>query len=248
LEWSKIAAKFETLEQTAITSVLEISMKYAVIRSSMSSFHDYSNSEEIILALCAVDAEYADWVSQCPHQFAYTTVNLNERSEEVFSDHYHVYHNVGIAKIWNGYRCTRILVNELLVDQITHLLQNSNTSLPLPDATLSLYQNQLMASNSMVLQLAHDICASVPYFLGYDNATNQTMQEPPKAVSGNLLLWPLYTAAITPVVSPMMQEWVRRRLMFISDVIGIKQAESLASSLLSRKDISDFQVEDFNTT
>jgi hypothetical protein len=99
----------------------------------------------------------------------------------------------------------------------------------------------------VVLQLAHDICASVPYFLGYDNAINQAMRETPKAVSGNLLLWPLYTAAITPMVSPMMQEWVRRRLMFISDAIGIKQAEPLAKSLVSRKDISDFQVEDFNT-
>lgn len=243
-EWSKAALEFETPEQAALTSLSELSIKYLDIRSSMSSFKDYSNSENIIPALLALDAEYTEWASRCPPQFIYTTVNLKERSDEVFSDHYHIYPSIWVAKIWNGYRCVRILVNELLVDQLNHLFQRPKTSLPVQDGNTCAYENQILASNSMLLQLAHDICASVPYCLGYDNALDPALREPPRAASGNLLLWPLYSAAVTGMVSPMMRDWVAGRLMLIGEVIGIKQAIALAQSLMSTQDIGDWQLED----
>lgn len=227
-----------------MSNLSELATRYADIRSAMSSFHDYSNSEIIIPALLAIDAEYSQWISQCPPQFMYTTINLNHRSDEVFSDHYHVYSSIWIAKIWNSYRCVRILVNELLVDQLNHLFERPKSSLPFEENTISTYENQIMVSNSMLLQLAHDICASVPYCLGYDNALDPALREPPKAASGNLLLWPLYTAAVTDMVSPMMRNWVAGRLMLIAEVIGIRQAAPLAMSLMATKDISEWQLED----
>jgi hypothetical protein len=218
-------------------------MKYSDIRSSMSSFSDYANSETIIPALLALDAEYADWASTCPPQFIYSTVNLTERSDEVFSDHYHVYASIWMAKIWNGYRCVRILINELLVDQLNHLLKRPKSSLPIRSNGTSPLENQILASNSIILQLSHDICASVPYCLGYDNALDPALREPPKSASGNLLLWPLYSAAVTGMVSPMMRDWVAGRLMLIAEVIGIKQAIPLAQSLIADQDIIDWQLE-----
>lgn len=210
----------------------------------MASFRDYNNSDTIIPALIALDAEYAAWASRCPPQFIYSTVNLTERSEEVFSDHYHVYSSIWIARVWNGYRCVRILVNELLVNQLSHLLQRPETSLPIRNNSSSAYENQILSSNSILLQLAHDICASVPYCLGYDNQLDPALREPPKAASGNLLLWPLYSAAVTGMVSPMMRDWVAGRLMLIAEVIGIKQAIPLANSLMISQDIVDWQLED----
>jgi hypothetical protein len=209
----------------------------------MNSFRDYDNSENIIPALLALDAEYAEWASRCPPQFIYKTVNLKERSDEVFSDHYHVYSSIWVAKVWNSYRCVRILVNELLVDQFTHLFQHPKTTLPARDESTDAQENQIMASNSTLLQLAHDICASVPYCLGYDNALDPALREPPRAASGNLLLWPLYSAAVTGMVSPMMRDWVAGRLMLIAEVIGIKQAIPLAHSLMTMRDIDEWQLE-----
>jgi hypothetical protein len=214
----------------------------------MASFSDYSNSETIIPALIALDAEYADWASRCPPPFIYSTVNLTERSDEVFSDHYHIYTSIWIARVWNGYRCVRILVNELVVDQLNHLLQRPAMSLPVRNSSSNAYENQILASNSMLLQLAHDICASVPYCLGYDNALDPALREPPRAASGNLLLWPLYSAAVTGMVSPMMRDWVAGRLMLIGEVIGIKQAIPMAHSLMIAQDIGDWQLEDVGPT
>lgn len=64
------------------------------------------------------------------------------------------------------------------------------------------------------------------------------------AASGNALIWPLYAAAVTGMVSPIMRQWVAGRLMLIAEVIGIKQAVLLANSLLGTKDIVDVQMED----
>ena len=243
-EWSKAVLEFETPEQATLTILSELSIKYSDIRSSMGSFRDYSDSENIIPALLALDAEYAEWATRCPPQFIYTTVNLKERSDEVFSDHYHVYSSIWAAKIWNSYRCIRILVNELLVDQLKHLLQRPKASIAAQDENVGAYENQILAYNSMLLQLANEICASVPYCLGYDNALDQALREPPTAASGNLLLWPLYSAAVTGMVSPMMRDWVAGRLMLIAEVIGIKQAKALAHSLMTMRDIVEWQLED----
>jgi hypothetical protein len=245
-DWSRAALEFETAEEAASTALSELATKYVAIRSSMSSFSDYRNSEYIIPALLALDAEYTGWVSRCPLSFLYTTVTLKDRSEEVFSDYYHVYSSIGIATVWNHYRCVRILVNELIDDQLNHLFQQPEKSDLLWDNSCG-YENQILASMSMLLQLSHDICASVPFYLGYDSSIHPSMREAPKAVSGNLLLWPLYTAAVTGKVSLMMRDWVVGRLMMISEVIGIKQAAPLANSLFTSQDITEWQLEDIDT-
>jgi hypothetical protein len=210
----------------------------------MSSFHDYSNSERVITTACTIDQEFDAWSKTCPSQFIYQTVALNKRSEEVFSDHYHVYPNLWISTVWNHYRSVRILVNELILGQLCHLYLNNPES-PLLWNDACFFESQVLASNTILLQLCHDICASVPYFLGFDPDADKRMPRPiPKAVSGNLLLWPLYSAAVTDLVSDIMRDWVAGRLRWISDVIGIRQAAPLALSLRRKQDILMWQNEE----
>jgi hypothetical protein len=207
----------------------------------MSSFRDYSNSEYLIESLCAIDLEYTELLGRCPIPFIYSTVTMDEASDEVFSDHYHVYSSIWTATIWNYYRCVRILVNELILDQISHVLQHPE-EFPSSWASVPFYQSQLLASNSTLQQLSHDICASVPFFLGYSvKPSDRASRPPPKAVSGNLLLWPLYTAACTGIVSDMMRVWVAGRLRFISDVMGIRQAAPLAYTLELKQDLLEWE-------
>jgi len=223
-EWSQAALEFETPEEAASTALSELATKFANIRSGMSAFHDYSNCDFIIASLCELDNEYTTWLNHCPPSFLYKTVTLSERSEDVFSDHYHVYSSLWTATIWNHYRCVRILINEVILDQLNHVFQHPEASILLWDNP-NVYENQALASNSMLLQLSHDICSSVPFFLGYHTG------EAPKSVSGNLLLWPLYSAAVTGMVSDMMRIWVAGRLKMIADVLGIRQAAPLAYTL-----------------
>lgn len=209
----------------------------------MTCFHDYSNPEYMIAELCDLDAEYTEWVSRCPTQFLYSTVTLKERSEDVFSDHYHTYSSIWTATVWNHYRCVRILVNELILDQLGYIFQHPETSLALWD-NFCFYENQVQLSNAMLLQLSHDICSSVPYFMGHNGDCSGARRQPPKAVAGNLLLWPLYTAACTGMVSDLMRGWVAGRLRMISDVLGIRQAAPLAHSLGLQQELLEWEDAD----
>ena len=102
-----------------------------------------------------------------------------------------------------------------------------------------------MASNAMLLQLSHDICSSVPYFLGYSTSLDGSgKRQQPKAVSGNLLLWPLYTAAVTGMVSDIMRQWVASRLLMIADVLGIRQAAPLAHTLGLKPELIEWEEKD----
>ncbi|XMA11897.1 hypothetical protein WAI453_004688 [Rhynchosporium graminicola] len=233
-DWSQ-DLYFETVEQAAATTLSNLAIRYCNLRASMSSFRDYSDSERIIATACALDFEYEMWTKTCPLQYIYQTVNLNERSEDVFSDHYHVYSSVWVGALWNNYRSARILVNELILDQLGYLYQNNPESCLLWHENC-FYENQILASKSMLLQLCHDICASVPYFLGYKSGITGFMDQAPKSVNGNLLLWPLYTAGVTGLVSDMMRVGVAGRLQWIADVMGSRQAGPLAYSMLRRQD------------
>jgi hypothetical protein len=241
-DWSN-EIEFESPEQAAATSLVNLASRYCDLRSSMGSFHDYTDPERIILTACAIDSDYDLWAKTCPIPMIYQNLTMRERSEEVFSDHYHVYPNLWVATVWNNYRAVRLLINELILDQLCQLYLNSPES-PLLCNDTCLFENQVLASNATLLQLCHDICASVPFYLGFDpNAEEHIPRAIPKAVSGNLLLWPLYTAGCTDLVSVMMREWVAGRLQWISDVIGIRQAAPLAFSLRRKQDILTWQNE-----
>ena len=209
----------------------------------MTSFHDYSDPERIITTACAIDNDYNIWAKSCPFQYIYRTVTLKERSDEVFSDYYHVYPNLWVATTWNNYRAVRILLNELILDQLCHLYSHYPES-PLLWNDACFFENLVLASNTTLLQLCHDVCASVPYYLGFDPDADKRLPKPvPKAVSGNLLQWPLYTAGVTNLVSDMMRQWIAERLRWISDIIGIRQAAPLALSLRRNQDLLEWQSE-----
>ncbi|KAH7327287.1 hypothetical protein BKA65DRAFT_528232 [Rhexocercosporidium sp. MPI-PUGE-AT-0058] len=233
-EWSQ-DLDCETAEQAAATTLSNLAIRYCNLRASMSSFRDYSDPERVISTACTLDNEYDMWARTCPLQYIYQTVTLNERSDDVFSDHYHVYSSIWIAAIWNNYRSARILVNELILDQLGYLSQvNPESNLLWEDHCF--YENQILTSNSTLLQLCYDICASVPYFLGYNPESRGFTDQAPKSVNGNLLIWPLYTAGVTGMVSDVMRCWVAGRLQWITDVMGIRQAAPLAYSMVRRQD------------
>lgn len=212
----------------------------------MSSFRDFSNPSFIISSCLELESEYEKWAKTCPPSFLYETVTLERESEEVFSDHYHSYPSIWTATIWNYYRCVRILVNELLLEQLEYLSQNNSTcTLPLSDTYLSEAQirTQIQASKSTLLRLCHDICSSVPFFLGFNPKLSCSLRILPKAVNGNMLLWPLYAVGVTAYVSDMMRSWAARRLQWIADCMGIRQAAPLALTLGRRMDILEWQME-----
>ena len=247
VEWSKHALEYETDEEANASTLCGLIMKFCNLRASMNSFHDYRNSSTIVSSALALDAEFADWAIHCPLQYVYNTVTVSERSESIFSDYYHIYSDIWIATTWNHYRSIRILLHEILLVQLLHLCQSSPSPTPSAffDGDPSLpYEAQIRFSKAVLVQLTQDICASVPFYLddhnpdrqdGAAKATNP-QAHPPRAAGGNLLLWPLFVAACTDVVSDVMRTWVVGRLEKIAEVMGIRQAKVLGYLLSIRKD------------
>lgn len=236
-EWSE-ALEMEAPEEAAVTKLCQLGIKYCKLRSSIRDFRDFSDQGYVISTACALDAEYANWALHCPIPSSCDTVFVKEPSDGVFSDHYQKYSTLWDATIWNNYRAVRLLLNELIFVQICHLYPSCDTS-SIDSEENTFLGNQLIASNATVLQLSLEICASVPFFLGYEEDSAKIPT--PKTINGNLILWSLYIAASTSMVSCEMRDWVTARLYWISTTMGIRQATPLAYNLSINQELSDWQ-------
>ena len=62
------------------------------------------------------------------------------------------------------------------------------------------------------------------------------MQVP--AMSGNLLLWCLYTAAVAGNISDMMRFWIVGKLKAIAETMGIRNALGLVKVLSKKREVT----------
>jgi hypothetical protein len=208
----------------------------------MRCFRDYSRSAEIVGSILSIDAKLATWAATLPPQYAYDIISVLEPSEEIFTDHYHVYRNLWIAVVWNNYRCIRVLVNELLLVHLLHLSQEQE-SFPDQSEFFFPYESEITRVKSVMVTLIHEICASVPFHLGY-HESGKSPPPPPKAVYGNMLILPLYIAASMDAVPNMMRAWAVTRLEKVGESMGIRQAAVMASVLKRGKTITVWEAKD----
>lgn len=162
-----------------------------------------------------LDAELQAWANSLPEGWNYRTVRANQ-CEGVLENHYHVYHNLWTANIWNCYRTVRVLLGAMITSSIT--------ALPTVSA---LDSNQRDQSRILMRDLSRDICASAPFhFRRHEQAgTNH-----PTAVRGYFLFWPLYVAGLADREA---RPWVVSQLRAIGHKMGIQQAVTLADDLVS---------------
>jgi hypothetical protein len=136
-------------------------------------------------------------------------------------DYYHVYSSISVATVWNNYRVIRILVNELL-QHSRKIMQEELESIETENLSSFLYRF-VQNSASITVQLAGNICSSVPFCLAFRPENSQAPKKNhfPKAITGCLLVWPLYIATRTEF-GPEMREWAVSRLRRIAEDMGIK--------------------------
>ena len=217
-------------------------MQICSLRSTMDDFRDHSDSVGIVSQALDIDTQFAKWVTQLSTQFFYTTVTIPQRCEEVFSENYHVYSGICIASTWNSYRCLRIILNEILIEQMMYLCQ---TQLDLSEPNIELidfYRARTRASQALIRQLTIDICASVPFYFSYHkNDSHSPVQVP--TMSGNLLIWSLYTAAVAGNISHKMRVWIVGKLKAMYEIMGIRQALGLIEVLSEKREITIWEME-----
>lgn len=240
VKWSNYALVHQTPFEAHLTTLSAIIVRYCNLRATMVSFSDFSNAAQVATEAYNISAAMSRWAEDYPAGYSYSTVLLKERSDDVFSDHYHVYETVAASTTWNCYRAVHIIVNELIVHLLTDL-KKEQPALFVPSGSTVFSEINIQAANATILRLSHDICSSVPPLLGFKEGQAKTTRKI-KSVCGNLLLWPLYTAAVTDSVSELMCSWVAGRLRLISDTIGVKQAGPLAHVLSKKQDVVEWKT------
>jgi hypothetical protein len=206
--------------------------------------NDSSDYTTALSSALSIDADLADWVASLPLECKYTTVTLRSKSADFLSDYNHAYRDIWTATLWNHYRSIRILLNEIILDQFSHLKEIFPPGSD-PDIS-SLYANQIRASKFTIMKLIYDVCASVPYHLGYHNHREgwESAQAHPRAVNGRNLLWPLYVAAKTSLCPEAARGWAVGRLEMIAAKMGIRRAAALARVVKTHMVVPLWEIKD----
>lgn len=227
-----MSLEYESPVEAASTKLGLLITEHAALRASMREAQDYQNASSIVASLWALDLDYLEWTQNLPAEFITTQILVGDGSQptEVYGNHYLAYSSIWIAGIWNNYRCARILANELLRDQVSHLLQSNNSY---DDEERVSYENILDSAIGTIRTLSSDIFASVPFFLSTDT------HDPPRALAGNLLLWPLYLASQTSAASDEMRRYAVNRLSYIAETIGLRQAVPMVLTLRRTLDVEE---------
>jgi len=242
-EWNE-ALDFEDEVEHAATTLSSLYVDYTNLRGHINMGYEYADPEGVISKATAIDAACAEWAETCPLLYSYRANRVRGITNEVFSDTYHTYTTIWVAMCWNNYRCLRIRINELILDQLSHLAEE--LSIPTMLNNDPEYHTRLMnTAHEVVVQCSNDICSSVPYILGYD-PDHQGSPKVPRAFNGNLLLWPLFNAGLTERIPGYQRRWVIERLRFIADVMGVKQAAPMVKSLSAKVDVAPWDGGDVN--
>lgn len=177
------------------------------------------------LLQCAtvLDKELSDWSHTTPRVWPYSVaMNVNTSASSGYTPcELHKYPSNYIARVWNCYRVSRLVVLSILVRATTWL----NRSTKLGEA--SERQNKDLEKTSM--RLVDDICASVSFLLGDDlsrmkfpTTGGEGQEKSPYCPSVNKtgqrhtgrfsLIWPLYVACSYPEVPEAQRGWMSMRL------------------------------------
>ena len=180
---------------------------------------------EVLRTAEDLDFDLADWAFWASTQWPYSTIvrmesyNLSSSPDSTFvPDEIHRYPNIYVARIWNLYRVSRLIIQSIISRISTLSTTKCSSNHTRMDAL----------NKSMVCQ----ICASIPFLLGYDcselkhyfcSSPNpfwpQCLPSRPRESNNTgkfSLIWPLYVASSVESVPEIQRGWLRDQLSWIA--------------------------------
>ncbi|OKL60877.1 hypothetical protein UA08_03736 [Talaromyces atroroseus] len=174
------------------------------------------NLESLIQTALHLDADLRSWTMSLGSSWRYTVVENPHsclQNSPIHVDKYHVYSDVNIASMWNHYRQTRIVLNEMIKSMSLRLWELQRS----PECEQTLYQ-----SSAIIEQVVGDLCASIPYHFTTGEA----------GFGGTIrLLWPLFIAGNCTGTDSASKEWSLQTLDIIASATGVQQAVGMAQLL-----------------
>ena len=227
---SRLARQYETIEEISDGEFADIFAEFCRLQADLSG--NRTDAEALLAHAMIVDADLTEWAAKCPTRNCWKAIPVKEPCKDVLENHWDSYRDVGVAFAWNNHRTVRILVNDIIVEQLSHLINR----LPTPRFRPPL-EDQISYSRHTMDRLARKICTGVPFFLGRKETPNDSSYDnlfhPQFAVLGRALLWPLYVAASVCKASDPMHQWIVERIENIAENMAVPKAAILAQALRS---------------
>ena len=184
--------------------------------------------------LLDIEEELGDWEDSLDGTWCYKTERASHLPPAaVFEGEYHNYYDMWVARIWNHYRWSRILVNQLILELGSN---NAVSGQPLISAE---GRRQRLAT---IRRFARDTLASTPSHWRHpllEDKTPALVQQKGGAGAGAagipILLFHLRIAACAPGVPPGYLNWAYGVLECIWGDMGMHQAKAMMESLLAHR-------------
>ncbi|CAF3573687.1 unnamed protein product, partial [Fusarium graminearum] len=199
-----------------------------------------TETEILISDATELDSDLSIWASSLLPQWSYATaVNISNPGRADYTPQViHRYTDRYIARIWNLYRVSRLIIQSILLRTTTRLSASTE------DTSNVDQRNRI---ERVIMELVDDICSSVPYFLGQDlknisltshsdgiqvhDRNTSSFNERSNMgirIRGFSLIWPLSVACSALPVPAAQRDWMQRQLQLLTN-----HSEPLASTILS---------------
>ncbi|KAL4922242.1 hypothetical protein BDW62DRAFT_207976 [Aspergillus aurantiobrunneus] len=194
----------------------------------------------LLSIITSTENQMAQWPNTLPPESRYMTIQLPpDDGIDLWSTDAHIYPTFSAGNDWSRYRMLQILVHSLRI-RAYRLLSSPLYGYGLEHesgSSLTGLDSYIGATHSKIRAVADDICASMPYHLGYKTKSGPGLRYPsdsfpdgryPRLLSACHITWPLYVAGIVEGVDPAQRLWISRQLLFINSEMGIGKAAVLA--------------------
>jgi len=180
----------------------------------------------VIEAALEIDRKFIAIFENLPEDWKYDTVYTDKTPHLIWNGNYHVYKERWIAHIYNGMRTCRILLHEIVRDQ---LLAASTALKPIFSMSEMILQGE--SSVSIMLEMQKQILASIPHHTPSSFDSAEGLLEGSRSY---FTLWPLYLVGAMDLTTDPIRQWAIARLRDIGETVGIRQALVVADYLENR--------------
>ena len=182
------------------------------------------------------DRECIQWSKNLPKYFQCKSVawessvpNGDYARSEIFPGRLDAFQDIWVASVWSTLRCSRIVLASLIVRAAAWICA------PVDYRTTPEYA----AYSRIGTELVTDLVASIPYQLGWFAKRKELLDrvdltsfccgedDAPKGLAGYFVTWPLSCILTQDYSTDDQRTWVRGRLHYVADVLGVRYAKML---------------------
>lgn len=226
--WSSWAESALQPDELCSNRFTEINVRLSNIRAGL-KLRGVTTPKTIITELLPIEEQLNEWKETVPRAWQIETFRSTDQdivSTKMWQSRYDMYEDFWKAVVWNGFRAVRMVVHEAIIKAIVN-------------SRAMAYQDQLQLSVAALKETVDDVCASVPYLLGYyrrDGSGSIAQTQEPQSASlpipgGWLLVWPLFQAAMVRTTPRSQRDCIAEVLRHIGLTMGLKLAISMAEVL-----------------